>query len=201
MAEKFYDLTNPYFVSIMGRFVINTVFLFILLKIIYFRYSRKEKFLFSFFLMGIMAFGITSMLSKVMIEIGMAIGLFAVFGILRLKARNFSSKDMAYTFATFGISVINSLKLLNFPFLGILIINCIIVLSAYILEEYSLKIKTDTHSIIFENLELLKPERKEELLNEISTLTGKKILKIKILKINYKRKRAILNITYKSEKA
>lgn len=197
MTDNFYDLTNPNFVGIMWRFVINIVFLFILIRLIYFKYSGKEKFLFSFFLMGIMAFFITSMLRSVFIEMGMAVGLFAVFGILRLRASNFSAKDMAYTFATFGISVINSLKLLKFPLLGVLIINGIIVLSAYILEEYLLKYKSETHSIIYDKLELLKPEKKEKLLKDVSERTGKEILRIKIRRINYKRKVALLDIYYK----
>jgi hypothetical protein len=147
--------------------------------------------------MGIMAFFITSMLRSVFIEMGMAVGLFAVFGILRLRARNFSAKDMAYTFATFGVSVINSLKLLKFPLLGVLIINCIIVLSAYLLEEYSLKYKSESHTILYEKLDLLRPEKKEKLLKDISELTGKEIIKVKICKINYKRKTALLDIYYK----
>ena len=92
MTDKFYDLTNPNFVGIMWRFLVNLVFLFILIRVIYFRYSRKEKFLFSFFLMGIMAFFITSMLRSVFIEMGMAVGLFAVFGILRLRSKQFQCK-------------------------------------------------------------------------------------------------------------
>jgi hypothetical protein len=147
--------------------------------------------------MGIMAFFITSMLRSVFIEMGMAVGLFAVFGILRLRASNFSAKDMAYTFATFGVSVINSLKLLKFPLLGVLIINGIIVLAAYLLEEYSLKYKTESHRIIYEKLDLLKPEKNEKLLKDISELTGKEILKVKIGRINYKRKTARLDIYYK----
>jgi hypothetical protein len=197
MSDGIFDLTNPNFLGIMWRFAVNIVFLFILIRVIYFRYSRKEKFLFSFFLMGIMAFFITSMLRSVFIEMGMAVGLFAVFGILRLRASNFSAKDMAYTFATFGVSVINSLKLLKFPLLGVLIINGIIVLSAYLLEEYSLKYRSENHTIIYEKLDLLKPEKKEKLLKDISELTGKEIIKVKICKINYKRKTALLDIYYK----
>lgn len=197
MSDSIFDLTNPNFLGIMWRFVVNIVFLFILIRLVYFRYSGKEKFLFSFFLMGIMAFFITSMLRSVFIEMGMAVGLFAVFGILRLRASNFSAKDMAYTFATFGISVINSLKLLKFPLLGVLIINCLIVLSAYLLEEYSLKYKSESHTIIYEKLDLLKPEKKDKLLKDISTLTGKEIIKVKICRINYKRKTALLDIYYK----
>jgi hypothetical protein len=197
MSDGIFDLTNPNFLGIMWRFAVNIVFLFILIRVIYFRYSQKEKFLFSFFLMGIMAFFITSMLRSVFIEMGMAVGLFAVFGILRLRASNFSAKDMAYTFATFGVSVVNSLKLLKFPLLGVLIINCIIVLSAYLLERYSLKYKSESHRIIYEKLDLLKPEKKERLLKDISALTGKEIIKVKICRVNYKRKTALLDIFYK----
>ena len=197
MSDTFYDLTNQSFVGIMWRFCIAVFFLFILIRVIYFRYSRKEKFLFSFFLMGIIAFFIVSILRSVYIEMGMGFGLFAVFGLLRLRTRNFTEKDMAYTFTTFGIAVINSLKLVKFPLLGVLAINIIIVLAAYILEEFVLKYKIETHEIIYNKLELLKPGNKEKLMQDVSLRTGKEISRIKIRRINYKRKRALLDIYYK----
>ena len=199
MNDTFYDLTNQAFVGIMWRFVIALIFLFILIRVIYFRYSRKEKFLFSFFLMGIIAFFIVSILRSVYIEMGMGFGLFAVFGLLRLRTRNFTEKDMAYTFTTFGIAVINSLKLVKFPLLGVLAINIIIVLAAYLLEEFVLKYKIETHEIIYNKLELLKPGNKEKLMQDISMKTGKEISRIKIRRINYKRKRALLDIFYKEK--
>lgn len=199
MTDTFYDLTNQAFVGIMWRFAITIVFLVILIRGIYFRYSGKEKFLFSFFLMGIIAFFIVSILRSVYIEMGMGFGLFAVFGLLRLRTRNFTEKDMAYTFTTFGISVINSLKLLKFPLLGVLIINIIIVLTAYLLEEFVLKYKIETHEIIYDKLEFLKPEKKEKLIKDVSLRTGKEISKIKIRRINYKRNRALLDIYYKEK--
>lgn len=197
MSDNFYDLTNQAFVGIMWRFLIAVIFLFILIRVIYFRYSGKEKFLFSFFLMGIIAFFIVSILRSVYIEMGMGFGLFAVFGLLRLRTRNFTEKDMAYTFTVFGIAVVNSLKLVKFPLLGVLIINIIIVLAAYLLEEFVLKYKIETHEIIYDKLDLLKPENKEKLLQDVSMKTGKDVSRIKIRRINYKRKRALLDIYYK----
>jgi hypothetical protein len=200
MNDTFYDLTNQAFVGIMWRFAIALIFLFILIRVIYFRYSGKEKFLFSFFLMGIIAFFIVSILRSVYIEMGMGFGLFAVFGLLRLRTRNFTEKDMAYTFTVFGIAVVNSLKLVKFPLLGVLIINIIIVLAAYLLEEFVLKYKIETHEIIYDKLELLKPDKKEKLIQDVSLKTGKEISRIKIRRINYKRKRALLDIYYKERK-
>jgi hypothetical protein len=197
MSKDLFDLTNQNFLGIMWRFAVNIVFLFILIRLIYFRFSRKEKFMFSFFLMGISAFFITTMLHRVTMEMGMAVGLFAIFGILRLRASNFSAKDMAYIFAIFGVSVINGLKFFNFPLLGVLIINGLIVFSAYLLEKYTSKYRIESHSIVYEKLELLKPDKKDKLLRDISETTGKEIINVKICRINYKKKRALLDIFYK----
>lgn len=194
MNVKFYDLTNPVFVGIMWRLAIDLISLFILIRVIYYRYSRKEKFLFSFFLMGVLTFFIASVLNTVFLEMAGAFGLFAVLGILRMRTRNFSVKDMAYTFATLGISVINALNVLNFPLFGILVINFVILITAYILEQFLLRHKSETLSIVYENLDLLRPEKKLKLLKDVSVLTGKEVLKVKIRKIDYKRKIAFLDL-------
>lgn len=104
---------------------------------------------------------------------------------------------MAYTFSTIGLSVINSLKLVKFPLLGVLIINGIIILSAYLLEEYLIKNRYYSHLIIYDDLDLLKPEKEQKLLKDVSARTGKDIFRIKIRRINYKRGVARLNIYYK----
>lgn len=197
MADNLFKLNNPDFWGIMMRFVINLVFLFLLIRVVYFRYEKKDKYLFSFFLMGIMIFFIGSMLKIVYIEMGMAVGLFAIFTILRLRTRNFSIKDMAYTFTTIGISTINSLKLVAFPVLGIIIVNLIIIISAFLLEEFLARNKFYSHSIIYDNIELLKPDNNLKLIKDLSDRTGKDILKVKIRRINFKKKNAELDIFFK----
>jgi len=197
MSDNFFNLNNSDFLGILVRFVINTFFLIILIRVIYFRYSRKEKFLFTFFLMGITVFFITSMLKSVFIEFGMAIGLFAIFAILRFRTRNFSLKDMSYIFTTIGISVINSLKLTGFPVLGVVIFNIIIMISAVILEEFTVKHNIVRHTIIYEDLELLKSAKKQKIIKEISSLTGRDVTSVKIRKIDYKENVAYLDIAYR----
>lgn len=197
MADNLFNLNNQQFLGIMMRFVIDLFFLFILLRVVYYRYSKKDKYLFSFFLMGIVIFFVGSMLKTVFMEFGMAVGLFAIFTILRLRTTNFNIKDMAYVFTTIAISAINSFKLVGFPLLGVLIFNVIIILSAFLLEVYLSDNKSETHSIIYENLEMLKPQNKQALLKDISEKTGREIARIKIRKINYKKKLANLDIFFK----
>lgn len=197
MTDNFFDLANPNFVGIVSRFGVHLITLFFLIRVIYFRFNKKEKFLFSFFLMGILAFFTTSMLLRVTIEMGMGLGLVAVLAILRLRAKNFSVKDMSYTFAVFGVSILNALEVKHFPYLGILIVNILILLSAFILELFIANHKLETMSITYENIDMLRSEKKQKLLKDVSDLTGKNVTKVKIRRIDYRKKEALLDICYK----
>jgi|WetSurMetagenome_2_1015567.scaffolds.fasta_scaffold228482_2 hypothetical protein len=198
MPVGFFSLNNPKFLAIMLRFVIDLFFLFILIRVIYFKYTKKEEFLFTLFLMGIMVFFINSMLYSVRLDIGLAFGLFAIFAILRFRTDSVSIKDMAYIFAAIGISMMNSLEVFKFPMFGIIVFNIIILLSTYVLEEFLTKNRSDSHIITYENLELLKPDKEQKLLKELSLITGKSVFKVKVQRVNYKRGLAVLEIFYKS---
>jgi hypothetical protein len=137
------------------------------------------------------------MLKDIKIEIGIGLGLFAIFQILRFRTRNFSVKDMAYIFTTIGISVINSVNAIDFPIIGYLAINIIIVLSVFILEEHLKKNMFSKYSILYDNLELLKPGSNRKLIKDLSSRTGLNILWIKIRNIDLKRNIAELDVYFK----
>jgi hypothetical protein len=198
MFSNFFSLNNAEFWSVAERFVINLVFLFLLLRIVYYRYSKKAKYLFGYFLMGIVIFFIGSMLKIVAMEFGMAIGLFAIFTILNLRTISFDVKNMAYLFAVIAISAINSLDLKGkFPIMGILIFNITIIASAFILEILlAKKDNYSTHPIVYYDLELLKPQNKSELINNVAEITGLDVKKVRIRRVNYKKKIAVLDIFY-----
>jgi hypothetical protein len=186
--------------SLLIRFFVNMVTLFILIRFIYFRFSRKANMLFSFFLMGIMIFLIVSLLETVEIQIGIALGLFAVFAILRFRTRNLPVKDMTYIFTVIGISVINSQAHIPPPVLGALIVNSIVLLTAFFLELFLLKRTWCSLNIIYNKPELLKPDHKMDLLNDLSGVTGQKIELIKIQRIDVSKGHAELVAYYKDKK-
>jgi hypothetical protein len=96
-----------------------------------------------------------------------------------------------------GISVINSLKLVGFPVLGVIIFNIIICISAVLLERFTAKHNIVKYSITYENIELLRSVKNQKLLKDLSDLTGKEITRVKIRNINYKKQVALLDIYYK----
>jgi hypothetical protein len=198
MATGYFNLNNPDFLAILERFGINLIFLFLLLRVVYYRYSRKANYLFGFFLMGIVIFFIGAMLKIVSMQFQMAIGLFAIFTILNLRTISFDVKNMAYLFAVIAISVLNSIDLRGeFPTLGILVFDMMIIGSAFILE--ALLVRKDryaSHPIVYSNLEMLKPEHRQELTSDVAAITGLDVKKVRIRRVDYKEKTAVLDVFY-----
>jgi len=170
--------------SIMIRFAFNLLVIFILVGVIYYRFTGKKEYVFSFFLMGIIIFLLCALLQTVNIQLGMALGLFAIFSILRFRTVNFSGKEMTYIFVVIGVSVINSQADIPPPVLGAIIVNSIIILSALLLELFLRKDTLTPVTIVFGKPELLVPEMRKELLKELSLKTGQQIEKIIIRKID-----------------
>lgn len=197
MNDLLLFFNSPTVWGILARFVVDLIFLILLVGFIYFRYTKKEKFLFTFLITGIVVFFLVTIMSFLSFSMGLAFGLFAIFGVLRFRTTNFGVKDMAYIFTAIGISVINALVMRSLPFEGKLVINCIIVISTFILEEILKRHTYRSHRIIYRNIELLRPENKLKLLEELSSLSGRNIIRAKITKVDYKKGTSDLDIFFK----
>jgi len=185
--------------SIMIRFCVNIAVLFILIRVIYYRYSKKPDYLFSFFLMGIIIFFICSILGTVDIQLGMALGLFAVFAILRFRTVNYTVKDMTYVFTVIGISVVNSQANIPPPVLASVTINSIILAGAFLLEVFLSKRTMASQTVIYNKTELLKPEFRAELLKELSDFTGQDVERIRIVKADVGKCTSELEVFYREK--
>ncbi|MCU0362773.1 MAG: DUF4956 domain-containing protein [Bacteroidales bacterium] len=191
-------LTENNLINLLVRFSLNLVVQFVMIRLIYYRFSRKADFLFSFFIMGIVIFFICSILDSVELQLGMALGLFAVFSILRFRTVNYSVKDMTYIFAIIGISVVNSLANVPPPIVSALIINGLILCFTIALEMYISHSAYVTLVVIYDNLKLLKSENDPELLKDLSEQTGKNIEMIRIQKFDISRGIAELEVFFKT---
>ena len=184
--------------SVLLHLLVTLLVLFIVIRLIYYRYSMNERRVFSFFQMGIMIFLVCILLKSVEIQLGIALGLFAIFAILRFRSRNLSMRDMTYFFTVIGISVINAMATFPKPVRGMIVINSIIILSTFILEVFFNKRAYDTATLIYDRLELLAPDKNQELLSDISSRSCKKVEKVEIKKIDLIKRNAELEISFRS---
>ncbi len=184
--------------SVLVSLLVTLLVLFIVIRLIYFRYSRNERRVFSFFQMGIMIFLVCILLKTVEIQLGIALGLFAIFAILRFRSRNLSMRDMTYFFTVIGISVINAMATFYKPVRGMIVINAVIILSTLMLEIFFNKRAYSTATLVYDRLELLAPDKNQELLSDISSRSSKKVEKVEIKKIDLIKKNAELEISFRS---
>lgn len=186
--------------NILLRFVINAAVLYIIIGRIYYRFSRKEEFLFFYTITGIMIFLISSILGSIDLQIGLALGLFAIFSIIRFRTVAFSVKDMTYMFCIIGISIINSQANIQPPVIGALVVNLAIILITWYLEKFLQRKSMEKRCITINKLALLKPEARVELLKELSLITGHNIEKVVVERIDFDKNRAELEIYFREER-
>jgi hypothetical protein len=134
MTPETITAANEFVIEALIRLAINIAVLFIIIRLLYNRYSDKKGNLFAFFLMGIMIFMLCIVLKDVELQMGMALGLFAIFSIIRYRTKNMAIKDMAYLFTVIGISAVNALLDYPNPVRGTILVNAIIILTIFLLE-------------------------------------------------------------------
>ena len=181
--------------NLISRFSFNFIIIFIIIKIIYNRNnSKNDDFVFTYFMFNALIFFFAYILGNITINLGFAFGLFAVFAILRYRTDTIPIKEMTYLFIVITIGVINALSGSTVPFLILLIANLIITLMAYVLENFWQSHYLITRTIIYENVENIKPENHKELLSELNNNTGFNIEKFEIESINFRRGAARIKI-------
>ncbi len=185
------------------RFVICLFFNWFIIDRLYYRKSRRRDFYFTFlltsiaifFLVFFMIFGLDKLGGKT--SMGIGIGLFGIFSIMRYRTDAMPVREMTYLFVIISLSVVNAIA--SSATLAEIIVTDIIVILAIWITETRLKIE---HSklIQYDRIELVKPERREELIADIENRLGLHVVNIEIGAIDLLRDMAMLRVTYKPEK-
>ena len=183
------------FWKLLVRFAINLVFL-TLIVVVYHRHQNSRAYVFTFVLMNVMVFFICFTLKKLDLGLGMALGLFAIFAIIRYRTDAIRVKDMTYLFIVVGIAVINALSNKKTSYAELAFTNCAIVLVSYSLECIVYTTKLSKQDIIYDRLDLLKPESRDELLADIKVRTGLSAERIKFSKIDLAKQSVSMTVYY-----
>lgn len=190
------------FITKIGvRLLINIASIFILVRFIYYKINKRSEYFFTYFIFNLVIFLMCFFLNKVKLSMGAAFGLFAVFGMLRYKTEEISIKDMTYLFLVIAIGLLTAVIKIEdvayyYEFLFIAAINSFILLMTYLLESNALMKRETAKNVIYENIELIKPEKRVELMLDLEFRTGLKINRISIGKIDFLKDIATIKIYY-----
>ncbi len=183
--------------SFLARLAVDLISVFILIRLIYFNTYRKTDQNLSFYSFNLIIFLIAHLLNKVEMSMGAAFGLFAVFSMLRYRTENISIKDMTYLFIVIAIGLLTAIGHGNW--LDLLGLNAIILLLIQLLESNWLSKKELTKTLIYDKIELITPERRAEMLQDITIRTGFKAHRVEINNFDLLKDSAEIIIYYYKE--
>ena len=122
------------------RFSVNTGFIALMILIIS-KQMVLRRFSFSFLMISLIVFFLCFTLKNFDLNLGMALGLFAIFGIIRCRTQPLQTEEMTYLFITIGMSVINALSEEFLSISELIIINLTVILfiifGEFILMKFS----------------------------------------------------------------
>jgi hypothetical protein len=193
-----YQLINfQDFLELVVRFAFNTAVILLLVRWLYYSTTKRKDYLFTYLLIGTIIFLLCITLEHVKLEMGFALGLFAIFGILRYRTSQMPIREMTYLFLIIGVSVINALANKKVSVAEILFVNSVLVFLIYGFEKLWFLRHESVKSVIFERIDLIKPEKQTELINELQNRIGiEKINRVEIGKIDFLRDTCVLKVYY-----
>lgn len=182
--------------KLLFRFFLNIFFVFILVRLIYYPVSQRKDFLFTYVAISVTVFMLCFLLENVKLDLAFALGLFAIFGIIRYRTDPIPIKEMTYLFIIIGMSVLNALVNKKISYAELLIANGAIIAATYGLERVWLLRHESYKVVLYDNIELIQSGKRDELIADLQQRTGIKINRVEIGRIDFLRDTALLRIYF-----
>jgi hypothetical protein len=186
------------FVFTFIKFCYTIGVVFLLARFLYYPNAGKKEYLFTYILLAAIIAELCIMISRVDMSFGFALGIFAIFSLIRYRTAPISPREMTYIFLSVGIAAKNQLVPEDIAFYKILVTDAALLLLAWLSEHFLFGTKERTKVIVYNNLELIRPEKKDELFAELKSKFGIDNIKtLKTGKIDVPKSTVKLLVTFK----
>ena len=184
--------------QLLIRFFFNFVIVGIIIHFFYYPKSRRRDYYFTFSLINVSVFFLIILMGSVKLKIGFALGIFAIFGIIRYRTESVPIREMTYLSIIIALSVINALSV-QISYAELIATNCIFILVTWLLESERWLKHVSCKLILYDKIQLIVPEKRKELIADLRHRTGLNIQKIEIGHIDFLRDAAFIKVYYESE--
>lgn len=198
-SDEFIDI--PHVKELIIAFLINLAAIMIVVRWLYYPKCKRGEFFFTYVLIAISTFMLIYVLGDVKLKAGIALGLFAIFSIIRYRTEQVAIREMTYLFIIIALSAINGLTVSELSMGEVLMINLLFILSIWICESKVLISHYSYKVIKYDNVNLITPDKREELIADLEKRTGLKIEKVEVGSIDFLKDAAIVKMYYKSSSA
>jgi len=193
------EIMGGNFLDLMLRFGLNLLATIFVIIFVYFRATGKRSYVFTYILISTTIFFLCFLLGSIDLQLGFALGLFAIFGIIRYRTDTIPIREMTYLFLVITLSVINALASREVSISAILFTNSILMATTWVMETVWMKRHLARRSLIFDRMDLIHPSKKNELIENIFERTGIVVVRFKVGQIDLSKRSARLTIFYKED--
>ncbi len=184
------------FFKLIVKAAFNLIMILVIVRYIYYPITKNKDYLFTYLLISLTVFLLCILLDSVKIELAFALGLFAIFGIIRYRTDPIPIKEMTYLFLVIGVSVINALANKKISYSELVFANFMIIAVTFGLERIWLLRHETRKNVIYERIDLIGPEKRDELIKDLKERTGIDVVRVEIRRIDFLKDIAYLRIFY-----
>ncbi|MDD4142049.1 MAG: DUF4956 domain-containing protein [Bacteroidales bacterium] len=184
--------------QLLMRFAFNFLVCWIIIRCFYYSKSKRKDYYFTFILFSVTIFLLIFLLDNVKLQIGFALGLFAIFGMIRYRTETVPIREMTYLFIIIGISVINGLAM-TVSYMELIVTNALFIITVWIFENNRFLKHTSVKIIVYDKIDLIKEGRETDLLADIKERTGLDIIKIEVGSIDFLKDSAYIKVYYNTK--
>jgi len=197
LGTPIFDSEN--FLKLITKTVFNLIIITTIIRYIYYPVTKNKDYLFTYFLISLTVFLLCVLLDSVKLQLGFALGLFAIFGIIRYRTDPIPIKEMTYLFLVIGVSVVNALANKKISHAELIFANLMIVFITFGMERIWLLRHETRKNVTYEKIELIVPERRAELIADLKKRTGLEVVRVEVRRIDFLKDTANLRIFYYEE--
>ena len=180
---------------LLMRFAFNLLISWLIVRICYYRKSQRKDYVLTYMLFSSALFLLIFLMENVNLQIGLTLGLFAIFGVIRYRTETVPVREMTYLFVIIATSVINGLAL-NISYVELIVANALIFLLIWAMESRVLLRHTSAKLVIYEKIQLITPERREEMIADLEQRLGHKVNKVEVGHVDFLRDVAFVKVYY-----
>jgi hypothetical protein len=181
--------------ELLIRFLLNTVVIGLIVRVFYYPKSKRRDYFFTFLLIAISVFLLIFLMGGVKLKIGFALGLFAIFGIIRYRTESVPIREMTYLFVIIAVSAINGLAT-SISYVELLATNLLFIISIWTLESNRMVKHVASKLVLYDNVNLIGPEKEGELIEDLKKRTGLDILRVEVGAIDFSKDTVMVKIYY-----
>ena len=203
------DLFSTGFIDTLLRFFICLLVNWFIVHFLYFKKSKRRDFYFTFIIIPVAIFFLVYLMmgmDRGKATMGVGLGLFGIFSIMRYRTDTMPVREMTYLFVVVCLAVVHAMadfigiddngKVVGTPLVELVVIDIIVIASIIIFER---TLKVDASKLVqYDRIELIKPERRQELVEDLTKRTGLKVLNVEIGAIDFLRDMAVIRVYYES---